>query len=173
MTKEQIIKDITKSVRGLNKTLASVYDSSLTEIRLKLIKLGESLPDKITIAEISKYNRLNNLYKSITDELKKISPKVAKKILDLNVNNYQETYFKNWYLLEKQLEMPITFGRVNPDRIRAVLTNPIPGKSLKDLIVTVHGRNVDKLKFEIAKNLTEGTGINKLSKTIKENFDLQ
>lgn len=173
MTKEQIVKDITKSVRGLNKTLSSIYDSSLTEIRLKLIKLGESLPDKITIAEISKYNRLNNLYKSITDELKKITPKIAKKILDLNVSNYKETYFKSWYLLEKQLKMPITFGRVNPDRIRAVLTNPIPGKSLKDLVVTVHSRNIDKLKFEIAKNLTEGTGINKLSKVIKENFDLQ
>jgi len=101
-----------KAVKGTNRKLAEAYKKGLDEIRLELARIYEkhSKAGVLTLSEMSRYNRLNNLNKSVLETLKIMNVKATRKIETLSGNVYQESFFREGYIINNLSDININYG---------------------------------------------------------------
>jgi len=156
---------IKKEFENFQKKLKDNYFRSLKKVDNILIGLYSKYEKdgKLTYAEMSKYNRLSNMKKSIRFELNKLGEQNIKEIDTLSKNIYEESYYRVSYGLAQDAGISTLFGRVDPKAIEISLNNPL------DKIAKLSGKtrikeNVNRI---ITESLTLGESYFKLSKKLK------
>jgi hypothetical protein len=122
---EKIDKKLLQSLSNEELLLLKEYRASLQRIRSILADLYGKYGDKVTFAQLQKYNRLASYEAEIIAEIKRISgvslKQTTKSIKDL----FAESYYQAGFVLETTTLLKMGFAELNPDVINAAINNPL------------------------------------------------
>lgn len=170
------------STKGFNKRVVSTetallreYGASLKTVKAQVLAIYEkySSAGVLTYAEMTKYNRLNNLFKSITIEIGKISGKTQSGINTLAADAYEESFFRMGYAIETGASevagaaINLGFGGLQPSVIKAAIENPmryIAFDGLKNSMLI-------KARSTITQGLIQGLSYFDMAKQIQSDFE--
>jgi len=167
------MSDIDKAVAKLTKDVEAEvvanYKLALKDIRTRVALLNEkyAVEGVLTYAEMAKYNRYDELIKSIEKNLKDITGKNAKLIQGLASEVYQESYYRTAYFFESGLQAKLGYGLINPDVIKAAVQNPISGLTLNETLAKNRVNIILKIRQEITQGLIKGESYSKMAKRFK------
>lgn len=171
--KEAILKQIEQKTALIERRIVITYKESMDRIGVKFEKYFRKIEKEgLTVNNISAIQRLRSLYQDIFDEMRKIEPKVYKWIRDNAEASYKKSYYENFFVLEKQLELPLTFNRLNTARVRAIVKTPFPGTTLEELVVTLKARAFSPVKFELAVGQAIGAGPREIAREMLKAGDI-
>jgi len=152
------------------KRLISAYRGSLKQIRNDIMKLNE----KVTwsFSELRKYNRLEKLQKQVANELVKLGRLTGVELAKVNTNIVENTYNRSWFGYEKEIKTSLAFGKINPDLVKGIVTEPYPNVKLKDLIKNVTQQQVNRIVFDIGQSLALGEGAAKAARRLRNSLNI-
>jgi len=152
------------------KKLLGIYRGSLKQIRSDLMKLNEKA--KWSFSELSKYNRLDKLKTQIANEIRKLGRQSAAGLARTNTNIVTNTYNRSWFGYEKEIQTSLAFGKINPELVQGIVTEPYPDVKLSDLVKGVTQQTANRISFEIGQSLTLGEGAAKMAQRIKNTLNI-
>jgi uncharacterized protein with gpF-like domain len=150
--------------------LLKVYRSSLTKIRAKLMKIAEKGNWKLS--DMQKYNRLKVLEKGLLEDIREVNLETFKIIRKVNTTVVFNTYNRNWYGYEKELNGFLKFNKLNPKLVNAMVLEPYPGIPLSSLIKNVSVTQTNQMRFILAQSLSQGLSVPQTAKLLKENAQI-
>lgn len=165
----QADKILDRKQKELEKQLIKEYAKSLKEIRAKMAeayaKFG--IDDKLTYAEMQKYNRLASLEKQILKELSNLSKTNAKVLREALKDVYKEGYFRVGYALETEGQIKLAYALLNAKQIEKAITNPLMELALENNAIDIKKR----IRSDVIQGLTQGESYYKISKRIKKSLE--
>ena len=163
-----------KIVSSYELRLAKIYQQTAKDIKSELSVLYEKYGQsgQLTYAEMSKYNRLNNLLKSVNDEITNSFKDITSEFKGLVSDVYNESYYMEGFLISKQAGINLSF-------------DPIPTGAVKSLVqdVNISGLSLletkDKLRYnlllrerqEMIQGFIKGDSYQDMATRISETFD--
>jgi hypothetical protein len=159
-------KIIDKKLTASEKQLLTIYKSSLTNIRNKLLELNER--STWTQTDLMKYDRLNKLQDQILLEIKELSNKVYTEIKNTNKDITVTEYNRSSYGYTKEVGVFLSFDRINTELIKSIVEMPYPNIPLSDFIKKIGSATYEKIKVILGSTLLTGDGVQTASKQIKD-----
>jgi hypothetical protein len=159
-----------KLIESEIRQLKKIYKSSLTDIKTKLIDLDKK--GDLTENEMLRYQRLEKLNKQILNEVKLLESNSYNLARKTNTTIVNETYNRNWFGMEKETGASISFGDLNPEVVKGIVTKPYPGVSLKDFFLKDGADMASKIKLALGLGLSQGEGPRKIASRIKKEMDI-
>jgi len=147
------------------KRLLLAYAQALKEIRTKMSRLYQKVktPDgKLTLAEMTKYNRYATLDKEISD-LMRDTYKIAVGDIDRIAEEvYEASYFRYAWAFDQHAQVSLSWGLINRDAIAAATGNPL------DLIAknTLEPAMRNRIRTAITQGLIQGKSYPKMMREI-------
>lgn len=151
---KELIRNYKKALDDLRKKIALIYE--------KYAQAGE-----LTFAEMSKYNRYDELIRSIEKRLSELGVASKKITLGLAGDIYQESYYRTAFFFEYSLQAKLGYGILNGDVIKAAVQNPISGLTLNQTLEKNRAVIVLKIKQEITQGLIKGEPYSKMAARFK------
>jgi len=113
------------------------YQKVLDNIRVEIGKISEKYATKgqLTYAEMSKYNRLTSLQKSVAYELNTLYSRNGSLTEIMAGIEYSESFYHHYYQINKSAGVDINFGLLSPEQIKAAVENPLNKIALDGLKV--------------------------------------
>lgn len=171
--KEAILKQIESNTAKIESRIISAYKGALDKITVKFNKYSAKIiKDGLTINNISALHQLRALYNDIFKEVSKLEPKMYKWISANSEAAYRQSYYENWFVMEKQLELPLTFNRLNTGRVKAIVKTPFPGTSLEKLVVTLKTKAFNPVKYTLAVGQAIGAGPKEIAREMLKIGDI-
>src|SRR5699024_3033234 len=170
---KKIDKILDRMVRKSEDEVIKVYANRYKEIIKEIDKLYRKYESNgvLTMAEMSKYNRLDKSLDNITGELLKAqdsSYRLAQKTME---QQFIENYFRSAYLYEFESQRKLGFGQISKETIQAAIENPIDKLTLP----AIKSRNrkiiVDKIRNEISQGLIRGSSYQQMTRIIRNLVD--
>lgn len=161
----------------INKTeikLAKEYKQAAKNVKSQIADLYERYgkEGQLTYQEMSKYNRLNTLYKSVQEELNTSFNVVVKDIKNLVATEFEESYYMNGFLLSKELEINLSFGLIPKETIRALINEPnVSGASLIETLGKTRYNLLLKERQTMVQGFINGLSYNDMAKNISDEFN--
>ena len=132
------------------KTVRKFYRGELVTIRNEIAKLYDNFAvnGKLTNAEMSKYNRMTNLNKQLTEMLGP-TDRATKSLVDkMAAVEYDEGFYRFAWTMDQESGVALRWGLLNPDTVSAAVANP-----LREIAV---GRLRANGRFRIHSAITQG-----------------
>jgi len=163
------IAELTKEAE---KELIINYKKALDDIRKKIALIYEKYSEtgELTYAEMAKYNRYDELIKSIEKRLKELGVSNAKLTTGLAGDVYQESFYRTGYFFESSLQARLGYGLINNDVIKAAVQNPISGLTLNQTLEKNRAAIILKIRQEITQGLIKGEHYSKMARRIKDSL---
>jgi len=142
------------------------YANSLKEIRNKMGRLYEKLKDpdgKLTLAEMTKYNRYNTLDKEITGIMNNNYKIVAGELKRIPPEMYDASYFRYGWAFDQNSQVSLTWGPVDEAAMKAVASNPLDLISKNTLAVTTRNR----IRTSVHQGLLQGKSYTRMMRDIR------
>lgn len=158
-------KELTKDER----IIVRGYKAGLTNIRKDINLLYEKYAKdgKLSMADLSKYNRLTNLEKNIADNLKTaydVQVKTTKKAVK---GAFESSFYYSTFELEQEAKIPLMFGLLKKEAVNAVVEGPhrwpqiakghtkLTNAKIRDQIMqgVVQGKDVGQVTKAVAKEM--------------------
>lgn len=169
----------------MDKILDNLVKKSETRIdeiyakRLKLI-LGEigtmyekyEVDGVLTMAEMSKYNRLSKSMEIIMGELIGTYNEVYALTQTTMQEQYLEAYFRQAYLAEFEAQAKLGFGALSSATVTAAVTNPIEHLTLPAIMERNRANIIYKIQQEITEGLVSGESYQKMAKRLRDRVDM-
>jgi len=164
---EKIFGVITKDTE---KAIIANYKKALDSIKGQLGKIYSQyeINGALTLAEMSKYNRLDTLKDQIDKYLKDLTGQNGKKIIRFSGEIFQESYYRTAFTFERQVQAKLGFGLLNPKVIQASVQNPVSGLTLSETLAKNRDGIIIKIKQEITQGLVQGESYAKMAKRFTE-----
>lgn len=158
-----------KLISATDKELAKNYRKALDTLRREISKIYEKYGSSgaLTYAEMSKYNRLTSLFKSIAEELGNVTGYNARLIKKLTEEAYGAGFYHSAFEIESGTAAKINFGLLNHHAVRAAIENPISGLSLSEVLANHSTAIKQKIRQEITQGLVFGESYPQMAKRIK------
>jgi len=147
-------------VGGGSKELLQAYKSSLKEIQAQTADFYRKYAGKegtMTMAEVSKYNRLRNLEQNITKEITSLGNTQVKVTSKTLSSVYQENFYRQAFAIDNVIRMEhqayLQFGILPKEQVAAAVNNPL------DLITAWPERakgNINLMRRNISDTITRG-----------------
>lgn len=167
---QKLDKYLDKLITKAEKEIDKIYLARQKEILNQISTLYEKyeIDGKLTRAEMTKYNRLNNAQKSITNEILQAHKQASKITQKTMEQQYLENYFKTAYLTEYQSQQKLGYGALNKRAIEKALENNIEGLTLANTLKDNRKAIVKKIQLELGQGIAIGESYGKMSKRIKD-----
>jgi len=145
------------------------YQKVLDNIRVEIGKISEKYATKgqLTYAEMSKYNRLTSLQKSVAYELNTLYSRNGSLTEIMAGIEYSESFYHHYYQINKSAGVDINFGLLSPEQIKAAVENPLNKIALDGLKVN----GLSGIKRVITQGLIQGSSYQKMMKEIEQFFE--
>jgi SPP1 gp7 family putative phage head morphogenesis protein len=152
------------------KEITKAYKASLGNIRADLGKIYAKYEKDgvLSYAEMTKYNRLSNLFDEVGGELKTLTGHNAKLTKQLAGDVYHENFFRTAFTIETTAEAKLGFGMLNPKTIEASVQNPLSGLTLNERLTKNRQNVIIKAREQITQGLIQGESYKKMADRIKE-----
>lgn len=158
-------KELTKDER----IIVRGYKEGLKNIRkdINLLYEKHAKDGKLSMADLSKYNRLTNLEKNIADNLKTaydVQVKTTKKAVK---GAFESSFYYSTFELEQEAKIPLMFGLLKKEAVNAVVEGPnrwpqiakghtkLTNAKIRDQIMqgVVRGKDAGQVTKAIAKEM--------------------
>ena len=139
----QVQAALNKTMSVSERRILKVYAQSMKEIREKMGKLYEKLKDKdgkLTLAEMTKYNRYNALDKEIAAIMKDNYKIVAGELNRLSPEMYNEAYFRYGWAFDQHTQVALSWGVVDEATMKAIANNPLKKRAEDTLATSTRNR---------------------------------
>lgn len=158
----------------INKQLMPAYKSSLDDIRGKLARLYEkhSVNGELSLADVSRYNRLYNLEKDIAKTMSQLRSKQVRVMSKLIKEVYQETYYRSAFTLEKVVQANLAFGMLPVKQVEASILNPLDRIGWPDRTLEAARIATRQIRETVTRGIIEGKDYGSLARDIKERIDI-
>jgi hypothetical protein len=159
------------------KLLAKEYKRSLDAIRSQLANIYARYAqgDKLTFAEMTKYNRLNALFDQLNEEIKSLGKRGVNHLIKLGEDSYEASFFRTAYAFEAGggagNMVAISWGLLSPDTIQASVMNPLSGLNISQRFEARTAEQIVSIRSEITQSLIRGESYPKMARRIKDQLD--
>ena len=159
-TRNQIIKAYKKSLKDLKNNLEVIYTKYQVD-------------GKLTYAEMTKYNRMKNLFDSVKDELYDLTGQVNKLTKELTRDQYNIGFFLTEYIIEGTAGISVItrYGQLNKKTVQAAIQNPISGLTLNERLQERRREIIINCKSSITQGLIQGDGYIDMAKRLTATFE--
>jgi len=163
---KQIFYSLMKIENKYKAFILKNYLESLEILRGKIGKLYEkySRGGALTLAEMTKYNRLKNLYVEIEKEIGPMFSRNGNLVENMKRTTFNEAFFRYGWAYDQNLGIHLQWGTPPKGAIEAAVKNEL-GKIAQTRLRT-SGRV--RIRRAIAQGLTQGASYPKMSKQIKD-----
>lgn len=155
---DQAEKTHKRTVAVHTKAVEKQYRAALKDVKLKIASMYNQNYEA-TRSEMAKFNRLNNLEKQITDELRSLNVKTKALTTSSIKDSFYKQYLYTGYAYESVVKSSVTFGLIDPDVVNASVLNPVDrikwDKRLRDHTNALNAR----IKNAVTQGLIQGEGI--------------
>lgn len=175
MTEKQIQSKIDKIISDAERRLALAYKEASDNIKAQLAKMYEKYADNkgvLTYAEMSKYNRLTALEKTIADELTDSWGIIVKDTKKLIADAYGESYYRHAYEINTAIDTNINWGVISKNTIKTLIEEPnASGLSLSELLTDKRYNLLLKERQAMIQGFIQGESYPKMAKRMMGVFD--
>lgn len=174
MNSKSIHTYLDREIVKTERAVAKAYKQALDDIRSQLSDLYEKYSEKgiLTYAEMAKYNRLNSLQKTILDDFRNIWNRIDKEIRTLIGTEYEESFYRHGYLLDKDTGINLNFGIIDKETIFSLYTEPtVAGIALKDLLSNTRYNLLLKERQAMIQGFIKGESYVNIVKDLQQVFD--
>ena len=126
----------------------------------------------LTMADMSKYNRLSKSMDVIIGELIGTYTEVHAVTQMTMKESYLEAYFRQAYLAEFEAQRKLGFGSLSTATIQAAITNPIEHITLPAIMERNRANIIYKIQQEITEGLIAGESYQKIAKRLRDRVDM-
>ena len=151
----QVSKKLTRIQGATERRILREYAVALKEVRNEMGRLYTKLknPDGLlTLAEMTRYNRLNSLDKQIAGIMDSHYKIVVKELRRIPPDMYNESFFRYAWAFDQNSGVNLTWGTIPPEVIEEISSNPLDLISHGELRVTERNR----IRRAISQGLLQG-----------------
>ena len=155
---------LSRRIGATEKEITLVYAQAREDIRAELSKAYEryAVSGELTRAEMTKYNRLTNIEKSLTKRLNDADAQAIRLNRRLSRTQYEEAFFNRAWAIDQGLDARLTWGRLNDDAVRAAVENPLA--RIADRRLRANSR--ERIRATLESGLTRGDTFAAMSREI-------
>ena len=130
--------------------LRQEYRASLRVIQNDLAQMyaKHARDGVLSMNDMAKYNRLDNLEKAVNKELGRLGGVNTRSVKRLASDIYQESFFRSAFAIERGTELNLAFGQLPTRQVEAAVRNP-----LMDLALN---RNQQLVREGVKREITQG-----------------
>lgn len=167
---QEIDKYLDDLITQRENRVVKLYAMRYKEIKAEIAKMYEMYEEDgvLTMAQMSKYNRLDKSLGNIIELLLDVQTEAYKLAQKSMEEQFIENYYRSAYLYEYEAQQKLGFGLLSQDVVVAATVNPIDKLTLP----AVRERNrkiiVDRIRTEIEQGLLRGDSYAAMSKKVKE-----
>lgn len=167
-------KLLDKIVKKAEKELDRIYAKRLKNILAEITLLYEKyeLDGVLTMAEMSKFNRLQKSMDFVIGELAGAYKEAYKLTQSTMEETYLEAYFRQAYLMEFEAQAKLGFGAVSKEVLAASIANPIEHLTLPAIMERNRAYIVYKIQQEVTEGLLIGESYRKMATRIRKRLDM-
>ena len=152
----------------VDRSMVRMYSQSLKDVKSNIAGMYEKFGDSVSLGEMSKFNRLENLEKSIQGELKLLGNE-SQKVMAQNIkDNFTESFYHTGYAMETPLEVSMGFGGLDKDAVRAAVINPQDRIKWPTRNKTNINMLNNRIKSAVTEGLIQGYGYAKTANLVKD-----
>jgi SPP1 gp7 family putative phage head morphogenesis protein len=149
--------------KKLQKDLTKNYEQVYKEIKAKLKFWTDKGEGNLSVSELFKYNRYQNLIDSILKDLENIDQLKGGNLNKFVMDQYETSYMYSGYILETEYQQKLGYQVLNRNRLIKSIENPLAKVSLKN-----HSNAVkEQLRQAITASIQQGEGINAAAGRVK------
>lgn len=170
----ELDKLLDKIVKKAESNLDKVYAKRLKNIMAELTMIYEKyeVDGSLTMAEMTKFNRLQKSMNFMIGELAAIYKEAYKLTQTTMEESYLETYFRQAYLMEFEAQAKLGFGAISKETLKAAITNPVEFLTLPAVMERNRAHVIYKIQQEITEGLLAGESYGKMAKRVRERLDI-
>lgn len=156
--------------KQLEKRIKELYRDAWQDTRTVLAKMYEqySADGILTMAEMTKYNRLAKIEQELALILKDLYSYNKKYVYESMESAYLNGYFETQYQLEMGTQRLLGFGGVNEAAIKAMLSESLTGLVLDERLGNNLRQAVNELRQSLSYTLLQGYSYPKAARYIQE-----
>lgn len=160
---------VNRRVKKGERDIVKRYAILLNELRKELAKLYEKyeINNKLTYAEMAKYDRLRKFIEYIDYLLKTLYKDVRKTVYDVLGESYLDGYYLTAWAVETDTLSRLSYSAVRPEVITAMIENPITGLTLSQRLEKNRAAIIYTIQQEITQGLVQGETYKQMAKRIK------
>lgn len=154
----------------LAKQVKSIYKDAWEESRAKMAAMYAQYgrDGKLTMADMTRYNRLSKLELELAMILKDLYKRNTKFLVDMIESAWLAGYFTQAFALEMATQRRLGFGGVDPRAIEAILSDSLTGLTLNERLTQNRTLVINKIRQGLAAGLVRGESFDKASRRIKD-----
>lgn len=160
-TENAVMRDENNTVKTIEKEYQGALDAIRVILATAAIKYG--VDGKLSMAEMSKFNRIDKLQKEINEALTLVNKSVDKKTIEHAIKTYETAYYGTGFALETELQEKLNYTKLLRPNVIKAIENPLTKIALED--------NADRVKRSIrrtiASGLAQGQSVPQMSKKVK------
>lgn len=152
----------------------AIYAKRLTNILAEIGTMYEKyeVNGVLTMADMSRYNRLNKSMDIIIGELVGTYSEVYAVTQTTMIEQYLEAYFRQAYLAEFEAQARLGFGTLSLATVTAAVENPIEFLTLPAILERNRRQIIYKIQQEITEGLISGESYQKMAKRLRDRVDM-
>jgi SPP1 gp7 family putative phage head morphogenesis protein len=163
---DRIINPVEREVLRTYRRVLDKTRSQLGTLFEKYAKAG-----KLTHAEMTKYNRLTALTKTLTQELGPELSKNSRAIHTLAADAYEQTFYRYEWAIEQEARVSLRWGTLNRKVIEAAVQTPISGLNLSKTLSRMRSETLLGINRAITQGLVQGESYPKMARRVKGYLD--
>lgn len=160
-----VARQLTTNERRALRELVRNYADALDSIRAQLSRVYErySVNGVLTNAEMSRYNRLAALEKSIIDELRPVVAQQNRLIELATEVQYDEAFYRYAWSYDQAVGVPLRWGTLDAAQVRAAVDNPLRHLATRDL----GAATVTRIRRSIAQGIIRGASMPAMMRDVR------
>ena len=171
---QDLDKILNRLVKKAENRIDAIYAKRLTNILAEIGLMYEKyeVNGVLTMADMSKYNRLSKSMDVIIGELIGTYTEVHAVTQTTMIEQYLEAYFRQAYLAEFEAQARLGFGSLSMATVKAALENPIEFLTLPAILERNRANVIYKIQQEITEGLIAGESYQKIAKRLRDRLDM-
>ena len=171
---QDLDKILDRLVKKAETRIDAIYAKRLTNILAEIGMMYEKyeVNGVLTMADMSKYNRLSKSMDIIIGELVGTYSEVYAVTQTTMIEQYLEAYFRQAYLAEFEAQARLGFGALSMATVTAAVENPIEFLTLPKILERNRANIVYKIQQEITEGLIAGESYQKMAKRLRDRVDM-
>ncbi|MEC1780068.1 minor capsid protein [Schinkia azotoformans] len=168
--REELDKKAIKDIRPI----LEAYKRSLDDVRTEIAKIyARYLVDgELSVSKSQRYSILKQLETTLLEQAKQIGYIDVQYTTSILTDVFEESFYQTAYLIDSGVSTVISFAVLRPEMVEAAVMTPIEGKMFSDRIWNNKEILVNRVRESVEKALIQGTDIRKLSRSIKNEFEV-
>ena len=147
------------------KQLVANYRQAVDAIRLDIAKVYEkyAVNGELTLAEMTKFNRLTNLEKQIVKDVRPYLTANDSLLKKVSAVEYDEAFYRYAWTMDQQTGVALQWGVLNTDAVAAAVANPLDLISRGRLRATT----ISRVRTAVTQGLIRGQGFPEMMRGIR------